>query len=141
MREGGSGVTGTIPGGGGPGVTQGEDGSAYGVLAAIDPASGAIKWRYKDRYPLVGGTLATAGGLVFTGNQSGYALAFDDRSGELLWKFQTGSMIRGQPITWKLDGRQYVAVPSGGGGIAVSIIGEARNVTQGSALVVFALPR
>lgn len=127
--------------GGGPGDTQADDGSSYGHLSAIDPTTGEVKWRYKDDYPLVGGTLATAGGLVFTGNQSGYALAFDDTSGELLWKFQTGSTVRGQPITYKIGGRQYVAVPSGGGGLVVSIVGEHPLTSKGSALVVFALPQ
>ena len=126
--------------GGGPGVTEGEDGSSWGTVVAADPATGKIKWRYKDEYPIVGGALATGGGLVFTGNQTGYALALDDASGEVLWKFQTGSAVRGQPVTWKQDGRQYVAVLSGGGGIAVSIIGQPQLDTPGSALVVFALP-
>ena len=88
----------------------------------------------------MGGTLATAGGLVFTGNQSGYAMAFDDASGELLWKFQTGSTVRGQPITYKVGGRQYVAIPSGAGGLAVTVVGENTQISKGSALVVFALP-
>ena len=84
--------------------------------------------------------LVSGGGVVFTGNQTGYALALDDASGEVLWKFQTGSAVRGQPVTWKMDGRQYVAMPSGGGGIAVSIVGQPTLDTPGSALVVFALP-
>ncbi len=126
--------------GGGPGKSQGDDGSSYGHLAAIDPTTGETKWRYVDDYPLMGGTLATAGGLVFTGNQSGYAMAFDDTSGELLWKFQTGSIVRGQPITYKVGGRQYVAIPSGAGGLAVTVVGENTQINKGSALVVFALP-
>ena len=89
----------------------------------------------------MGGTLATAGGLVFTGNQQGYALAFDDTTGELLWKFQTGAAVRGQPATYKVGGRQYVAVPSGGGGLAVTLVGEPPLASKGSALVVFALPK
>jgi len=127
--------------GGGPGATQADDRSSYGHLSAIDPTTGAIKWRYVDEYPLVGGTLATAGGLVFTGNQQGYALAFDDTTGELLWKFQTGAAVRGQPATYKVGGRQYVAVPSGGGGLAVTLVGEPPLASKGSALVVFALPK
>ncbi|MCS6925027.1 MAG: PQQ-dependent dehydrogenase, methanol/ethanol family [Candidatus Binatia bacterium] len=127
--------------GGGPGKMEGDDQSSYGHLSAIDPSTGAIKWRYVDEYPLVGGTLVTAGGLVFTGNQNGYALAFDDTTGELLWKFQTGSTVRGQPVTYKLNGRQYVAIPSGGGGLAVSLVGENPLSTRGSALLVFALPQ
>ena len=126
--------------GGGPGETQGGLGTAYGHVSAIDPKTGEVKWRYKDKYPMVGGALATAGGLVFTGNQQGYALALDDATGELLWKFQTGSTVRGQPITYKVNGRQYVAIPSGSGGLVVSIVGENPNVSRGSALFVFALP-
>ncbi len=126
--------------GGGPGETQGGLGTAYGHVSAIDPTTGEVKWRYKDKYPMVGGALATAGGLVFTGNQQGYALALDDATGELLWKFQTGSTVRGQPITYKVNGRQYVAIPSGAGGLVVSIVGENPNVSRGSALFVFALP-
>jgi hypothetical protein len=49
-------------------------------------------------------------------------------------------MIRGQPVTYKVGGTQYMAVASGGGGIAVAIVGEHPHVTKGSALVVFALP-
>ena len=127
--------------GGGPGAMQGDDQSSYGHLSAIDPTTGSIKWRYVDDYPLVGGTLATAGGLVFTGNQHGYAMAFDDTTGELLWQFQTGSTVRGQPVTYKIGDRQYVAVPSGGGGLAVSLVGENPLMTRGSTLMVFALPK
>ena len=125
--------------GGGPGETQAENG-AYGHFSALDPATGKIMWRHKDQFPMVGGTLATAGGLVFTGDQRGYALAFDDRTGKQLWQFQTGSMIRGQPVTYKIGDTQYMAMPSGGGGLAVTIIGENPNVTLGAALVVFSLP-
>ena len=127
--------------GGGPGKTEGDDQSSYGHLSAVDVATGAIKWRYKDDYPLVGGTMATAGGLVFTGDQKGYALAFDDTTGELLWKFQTGSTVRGQPATYQVNGRQYVAIPSGGGGLAVSLVGENALASKGSTLFVFALPQ
>ncbi|MGD9600296.1 MAG: pyrroloquinoline quinone-dependent dehydrogenase [Gammaproteobacteria bacterium] len=132
-------VNGTPFWGGGPGEMQGPE-ESYGHVSAIDPATGKIRWKHRDEWPLVGGTLATAGGLVFTGTQSGHAIALDDTTGKELWRFQTGSMIRGQPITWKLGDRQYMAMPSGGGGIAVTIIGENPNVTLGSALVVFALP-
>jgi alcohol dehydrogenase (cytochrome c) len=127
--------------GGGPAATQGDDQSSYGHFSAIDPTTGAIKWRHTEAYPLLGGTLTTAGGLVFTGNQEGYAMAFDDTTGELLWKFQTGASVRGQPATYKIGGRQYIAVPSGGGGLAATLAGEPPLASKGSALVVFALPK
>ena len=84
--------------------------------------------------------MATAGGVVFSGNQQGYALALDDTTGKVLWKFQTGSTVRSQPITYTVDGRQYVAIGSGGGGLAVTLVGEVPRRTLGSTLVVFALP-
>ena len=126
--------------GGGPGKTQGDDGSSYGHLSAIDPSTGEIKWRYQDEYPMMGGALATAGGLVFSGNLEGLALAFDAATGEMLWQFQTGSSMRAQPITYQAGGRQYVAIPSGGGGLAVTLAGEPPLTSKGSALLVFALP-
>lgn len=127
--------------GGGPGVTEGETGEAYGRFLAIDPVSATVKWKYRDNFPMLGGALSTGGRIVFTGNQEGHALALDEATGKLLWSFPTGSAIRGQPITWKMDGRQYVAIPSGGGGIAAAIVGAPPMATLGSTLVVFALPR
>lgn len=132
-------VNGTPFWGGGPGEMHADE-MSYGHVSALDPATGKIRWRHKDEWPLVGGTLATAGGVVFTGTQSGHAIALDDTTGKELWRFQTGSMIRGQPITYKSGERQFMAMPSGGGGLAVALVGENPNVTLGSALVVFALP-
>lgn len=126
--------------GGGPGVTEGEDGSSYGIFLAIDAATGKIRWRHKDPHPFFGGALATGGGLVFSGNQTGYALAFDAQTGDVVWKFQTGSSIRSQPVTWEADGRQYVAIGSGSGGVVPGFMGTPEVVTTGSALIVFALP-
>jgi glucose dehydrogenase len=60
-----------------------------------------------------GGLLATAGGLVFTGDPQGYLIAFDDRSGKVLWKFQTGASIHAPPISYAVDGKQYIAIAAG----------------------------
>ena len=78
-----------------------------GSLKAIDPATGEIKWEYKNNSPLWAGVMATAGGLVFTGTPEGFLKAFDDETGEELWSFQTGSGVVGQPITWE-HGRRAV---------------------------------
>jgi mono/diheme cytochrome c family protein len=64
--------------------------------------------------PFWAGAVATSSGLVFTGDMRGHFIALDARSGKPLWEFRTGSGIIGSPITYELDGRQYVAVPSGG---------------------------
>ncbi|MBT7246499.1 MAG: PQQ-dependent dehydrogenase, methanol/ethanol family [Proteobacteria bacterium] len=127
--------------GGGPGETEGQVGDAYGTVTAVEPTTGAIRWSYKNDYPILAGALATAGGLVFSGDLEGHAFALDDLTGEVLWKFQTGSSIRSQPITWKVDGEQFVAVPSGGGGIIGSIVGAPESVTHGSTVVVFSVPK
>ena len=126
--------------GGGPGITEGDDQSSYGIIVAVDAATGKIVWRHKDDYPFVAGALSTGGSLVFSGNQLGYALALDADTGELLWKFQTGSSIRSQPVTWEMNGRQYIAIGSGAGGIVPSFMGSPDLHTTGSALIVFALP-
>ena len=127
--------------GGGPGETEGQVGDAYGTVTAVDPVTGIIRWSYKNDYPIMSGALATGGGLVFSGDQEGHAFALDDLTGEVLWKFQIGASIRSQPITWKADGQQFVAIPSGGGGIVGSIVGAPELITNGSAVVVFAVPK
>jgi glucose dehydrogenase len=66
--------------------------------------------------PLFSGMLATKSGLVFTGDELGYFMALDGKTGEVLWKFQTGLGINASPITYELDGTQYVAILSGLGG-------------------------
>ena len=99
-----------------------EDGpQQYSALRAIDPATGEMRWEHRFRgYPsetvldLSGGAMSTATGLVFSGDNEGYLNAFDSASGKELWRFQTGAPIWGvAPITYMLDGVQWVAIPSG----------------------------
>ena len=116
-----------------------------GVLRAMDPATGKIKWEYKNHAPLWGGVLTTAGGLVFTGTPEGYLKAFDDETGKELWSFNTGSGVVASPITWDMDGEQYVAVVSGWGG-AVPLWGGdvaefVKSFNQGGMVWVFKLPK
>lgn len=73
-----------------------------------------MKWEFKLHAPPWTGVLSTAGGLVFAGDIDGYALALDARTGKLLWNFPTGGNILAAPMTYALDGRQYVVIPSGG---------------------------
>ena len=114
-----------------------------GVLRAIDPVTGRIVWEYKKRGPLWGGVLTTGGGLVFTGTPEGYLKAFDAETGEELWKFQTGSGVVGSPITWEMDGEQYVAVVSGWGGAVPlwggEVVNRFDNSNEGGTLWVFRL--
>jgi len=115
-----------------------------GVLRAIDPKSGKEVWRYENYAPLWGGVLATAGNLVFTGNPEGYLLAFDAKTGEEVYKFNTGSGIVGSPITWEMDGEQYVSVVSGWGGAVPLWGGEVakrvKHLNQGGSVWTFKLP-
>ena len=115
-----------------------------GALRAIDPKTGKIMWEYKNAAPLWGGVLTTRGNLVFTGTPEGYLKAFDAKTGEELWKFQTGSGVVGSPVTWEMDGEQYVAVMSGWGGAVPLWGGEVaktfKEISQGGSLWVFKIP-
>jgi len=116
-----------------------------GALRAMDPKTGKIVWEYKNKAPLWGGVLSTAGNLVFTGTPEGYLKAFDAKTGKELWKFQTGSGVVGSPVTWEQDGEQYVAVMSGWGGAVPLWGGEVaksfKDINQGGALWVFKLAK
>ncbi|RGP38058.1 PQQ-dependent methanol/ethanol family dehydrogenase [Pseudotabrizicola alkalilacus] len=116
-----------------------------GSLKAIDPVTGEWKWEYKNDAPLWAGVMTTAGGLVFTGTPEGEFLALDDETGEVLWSFQTGSGIVGQPITWEQDGEQFVSVISGWGGAVPLWGGEVAKkvnyLNQGGMLWTFRLPK
>jgi len=116
-----------------------------GALKAIDPTTGKVAWTYKNKAPLWGGVLSTAGGLVFTGTPEGYLKAFDAKTGKELWKFNTGSGVVGSPVTWEQDGEQYIAVMSGWGGAVPLWGGEVakavQHINQGGSLWVFKLPK
>jgi alcohol dehydrogenase (cytochrome c) len=90
------------------------DSPAYGALRAIDPATGARKWEFRYLNPSTAGLLTTASGLIFSGDAEGNLLALDSHNGKLLWRYQMGAPMHGtSPITYILDGRQHVLVPSG----------------------------
>lgn len=114
-------------------LTEPTDEPRWGTLTAIDVRTGRIRWQRRTDQPLVGGVLATAGGLVFVGEGNGYLDAFDAESGELWWRFQCGAGVNAPPITYEVDGTQYVAVAAGGNPLF--------GYRSGDALIVFALPR
>lgn len=87
---------------------------AYGALRALDPVTGERKWEFKYLTPSSAGLLTTASGLIFSGDAEGNVLALDSRGGKLLWHYQMGAPLHGtSPITYMVDGRQYVLVPAG----------------------------
>lgn len=103
----------------------------WGLLSSIDLSTGKIVWQNKTAQPLIGGVLATAGGLVFTGEGNGNFNAYDSQTGEILWQIKSEFGVNAPPITYTIDGVQYVAVASGGN----SIFGY----KQGDAVLVFKL--
>jgi mono/diheme cytochrome c family protein/outer membrane protein assembly factor BamB len=85
-----------------------------GNFVAYDVVKRKVAWRAVSPAPFWAGSVATSSGIVFTGDMRGYFMALDAKTGRNLWQFQTGSGIIGSPVTYMLDGVQYVAVPSGG---------------------------
>ena len=108
-------------------------GPSWGVLSAIDLQDhGKIRWQVKTERPLVGGVLATAGDVVFTGEGNGDFNAYHSATGQKLWHFNCGAGVNAPAVTYELDGRQYVAVAAGGNALF--------GFPQGDGVYVFALP-
>ena len=85
-----------------------------GNVTAVDYDTGKIKWQVKTPQPMIGGILATAGGLVFAGESNGWFKAYDAKTGKILWKFQAGAGVNAPPSSYMVDGKQYIVVGAGG---------------------------
>ena len=85
-----------------------------GNVTAVDYNTGKIKWQVKTPEPMIGGILATAGGLVFAGESNGWFKAYDARNGEIVWKFQAGAGVNAPPSSYSVAGKQYIVVGAGG---------------------------
>ena len=85
----------------------------WGALRALDPATSKLKWEWKHTSPTWAGVLSTAGGLVFTGDAEGNFIALEAASGKVLWHFQCGASVFSSPMSFAIDGKQYVAVAAG----------------------------
>jgi PQQ-dependent dehydrogenase (methanol/ethanol family) len=109
----------------------GED--QWGTFSAINVDTGKISWQAKTEQPMIGGALATAGGLVFVGEANGLFKAYDDASGKVLWSFQAGAGVNAGPMTWEQDGEQLIAVAAGGN--------FQIQAPYGDDLLVFGLPK
>ena len=120
-----------------PEPTKPNDGR--GTLTALDMKNKGKKvWQVETPQRLQTGTLATAGGLVFMGEANGYFRAYDAATGKVLWSFQTGANVGASPMTYEVDGRQYVAVATGASPDDAPV---PRGGRPGGALIVFALPK
>jgi alcohol dehydrogenase (cytochrome c) len=119
---------------------EAKPGDVLGHLAAINPLTGEKKWEIPlTDLPSSSGMLATGGGLVFTGKLSGEFIALDENTGKTLWQFKTGSSVNSTAITYTHNGRQYVTIASGIGGILATRY-AARQVPAGGSIWTFALP-
>jgi alcohol dehydrogenase (cytochrome c) len=122
-----------------PGSTQ------WGALQAIEVATGKVKWTMNTRQPWNDGSLSTDGGLVFSGTPDQKFYAFDAKTGRILWQHHMRSGVVGVPVSYQIDGKQYIAVQSGFGGVAPFYGGPKmtpifRGIPLGGRLYVFALP-
>ena len=85
----------------------------YGAIRALDPHTGQMKWQFKMADVTDAGVLTTSSNLLFSGGREGYFYALDARDGKLLWKFPVGGRVISGPMTYSLNGKQYVEVAAG----------------------------
>ncbi len=134
-------------------VPRPNDDGFYGRTQAVNLETQALTWNHKETMPATSGSLATAGGLVFNGTLDNQLMALDDTSGEVLWQVDTGDTPASFPISYAVNGKQYVALVVGQAaihaGTYMAIIGAFTGGAQsplaqlphtGPALVVYALP-
>ena len=103
---------------------------ASGVLLAWDPVEQKVRWRVRHPSPWNGGTLTTAGNLVFQGTADGRLVAYRADNGEQVWETRAGTGILAAPVTYMVDGQQYVSVMAGWGGAFALSGGEAAAASQ-----------
>ena len=103
----------------------------WGRLAAVNLNTGKVAWKADTDQPLMGGALATGGGLVFTGEGNGAFNAYDAKNGKKLWSFQAGAGVNAPPVSYMVNGKQYIAVAAGGN--------TQLDFKRGNSVIVFAL--
>ncbi len=86
----------------------------WGNVTAVNIDTGKIAWQTKTPQPMIGGALATAGNLVFAGEGNGWFNAYDAKTGKVLWRFQCGAGVNAPPVSYAINGKQYIAVAVGG---------------------------
>jgi PQQ-dependent dehydrogenase (methanol/ethanol family) len=115
-----------------------------GSVQAVKLSDQSTAWSYRTRAPQTGAVLPTGGGLVFSGAWDRYFRAFDDTTGQVLWEIRLNNAINAFPVTYTVNGKQYVAIAVGNGSSHARTLAlltpELKNPDGGSALWVFALP-
>jgi alcohol dehydrogenase (cytochrome c) len=128
----------------GPRAPPGGDG-LFGRLAALNLVTQQIVWTHRQRIPIAGSTLVTAGGLLFNGDLDRHFYAYDQATGKVLWSTRLNAAPESSPITYAVKGRQYVAVVAGGGSAfgagGRGLVPELRSPAAGVTLTVFELPQ
>ncbi|MDA0989253.1 MAG: PQQ-binding-like beta-propeller repeat protein [Verrucomicrobia bacterium] len=107
------------------------DEEQWGNVTAVNYDTGKIKWKVRTAQPMIGGILATAGGLVFTGEGNGLFKAYDSENGSQLWQFQAGAGVNAPPSSYTVGGKQYIVVAAGGNAQV--------NFKRGNNIIAFAL--
>ncbi len=102
-----------------------------GNISAVDLNSGQLNWQFITKQPMIGGTLATSGNIIFTGGDDGFFIALNANSGEKVWQFQTGAGVNAAPMAFELEGKLYIAVAAGGNAQV--------NSSRGGTILVFGL--
>jgi alcohol dehydrogenase (cytochrome c) len=112
-----------------------------GVIEAISVSTGQTVWKHEQRAGMLS-LMSTAGGLLFGGDVNGRFRAYDLRSGAILWEINLGAPVNGYPATFAVAGKQYVAVSTGGSGLALGLgrLAPEQKPGNGNQLFVFALP-
>jgi alcohol dehydrogenase (cytochrome c) len=120
-------------------ITPGEEN--VGTIEAISVETGETAWKYAQRAGMLS-LMSTGGELLFGGDVNGRFRAYDQVNGDILWEVNLGSAVNGYPITFAVDGRQYVAVSTGGSGLAFGLARLTPELMPGTGnqLYVFALP-
>lgn len=115
-----------------------------GKLSAINVDTLEIAWEHEQEVPFLTGMLSTESDLVFAGDLDRYYKAFDANTGEIVWQVRLSQSAQGMPVTYEVDGRQYVALPTGLGGgsprAQSALVPHIRIPATGNVLYVFALP-
>ncbi len=146
------GPTDQVLGGGGTGPVRRintphpASGGNLGELLALDVRTGDVLWRHRTPSPINTAALTTAGGLVFAGDWDRHMYAYDAQTGDVLWQTRLPTSAQGFPISYEVNGRQFVAMPVGTGGASWStmlprdLAPDMRRPANGNSIHVFALP-